>query len=248
MIGIYKITNPKGRVYIGQAFDIYKRWSVYKRRGCSRQPRLYSSFNKYGIDKHKFEVVVECDKNELNELERYYQDIYNCIGKKGLNCVLQKTNSDVRIFSEETRNRMSIAQKGIKHSKERCLKKSIYMKNNPRNKETSLRIAAKTVATRKSNDSYKKTDECKLKQSISMKERHGKSFSIKMRDRMMSMTKEERSRMAKLYAPKKAVINLETGIYYDSATAASESINISVYTLSKKLLGKIKNNTSLRYI
>ena len=39
-----------------------KRWSVYKRRGCSRQPRLYSSFNKYGIDKHKFEVVVECSK------------------------------------------------------------------------------------------------------------------------------------------------------------------------------------------
>ena len=28
--GIYKITNPNGKVYIGQSIDIDKRWNKYK--------------------------------------------------------------------------------------------------------------------------------------------------------------------------------------------------------------------------
>ncbi len=28
--GIYKITNPNGRVYIGKSINIHKRWMKYK--------------------------------------------------------------------------------------------------------------------------------------------------------------------------------------------------------------------------
>ena len=30
MTGIYKITSPTGRIYIGQSVDIYYRWNDYK--------------------------------------------------------------------------------------------------------------------------------------------------------------------------------------------------------------------------
>lgn len=45
----------------------------------------------------------------------------------------------------------------------------------------------------------------------------------------------------------KLVINLETGIFYDSATAAAMSINLSISTLSDRLCGRRKNKTSLSY-
>ena len=38
--GIYKITNPKGKVYIGQSIDIYKRFKSYKYSGFKMQRKL----------------------------------------------------------------------------------------------------------------------------------------------------------------------------------------------------------------
>lgn len=41
----------------------------------------------------------------------------------------------------------------------------------------------------------------------------------------------------------KLVLNLETGIYYNSTVQAARSANINFYNLNQKLLGKRKNNT-----
>lgn len=52
IIGIYKITSPSGKIYIGQSRDLDKRLKSYK-CGSSKtkgQPKLYNSFEKYGID------------------------------------------------------------------------------------------------------------------------------------------------------------------------------------------------------
>lgn len=61
MIGIYKITSPTKKVYIGQSVNIERRFLVYKKLNCKKQPRLYDSFRKYGVDKHKFEILCECE-------------------------------------------------------------------------------------------------------------------------------------------------------------------------------------------
>ena len=42
----------------------------------------------------------------------------------------------------------------------------------------------------------------------------------------------------------KAVLNTETGIYYESIQKAADSINQHIAILSRKLAGKRKNNTS----
>lgn len=70
MIGIYKITSPTGRVYIGQTVDIVRRFKQYKKGiSCSTQVKLHSSLQKHGISNHLFEVVEECEVSYLNERE-----------------------------------------------------------------------------------------------------------------------------------------------------------------------------------
>lgn len=86
MIGIYKITSPSGRIYIGQSVDLENRQKVYSKLKCKLQIRLYSSLLKYGWVNHKFEIIEECSVEIINDRERYWQEFYNVLGKKGLNC------------------------------------------------------------------------------------------------------------------------------------------------------------------
>lgn len=111
MVGIYKITNPKGKIYIGQAYNLNERQGEYRRLECKGQPKLYNSLAKYGFSAHIFEIVEECSKTELNLRERYWQDHYNVIGVNGLNCILQNTNEKPKKYSEETRQKMSSSMK-----------------------------------------------------------------------------------------------------------------------------------------
>lgn len=113
MIGIYKITSPTKKVYIGQSIDIEDRFKCYKRLKCKGQVILYASFLKYGVENHKFEILIECEIIELNEKERYYQDLYSCIDKNGMNCILTKSSDRSGKLSEITKKKMSEAQKSM---------------------------------------------------------------------------------------------------------------------------------------
>lgn len=113
MIGIYKITSPNGKVYIGQSRDLKKRelqYSKYLKRHC-RQLKLVNSINKYGWELHIFEIIEYCDFDLLNIRERYWQEFYDSI-EKGLNCIYTKTKDKPSLFGLETRDRMSKAQIG----------------------------------------------------------------------------------------------------------------------------------------
>jgi len=116
MIGIYKITSPNNRVYIGQSVDIDKRFYRYSILSVNikGQTKLYRSFLKYGVLNHKFEILKECNESELNGLERYYQEHFNSVDD-GLNCVYTKTSDKSGRASKETLIKMSLAQKGNKN-------------------------------------------------------------------------------------------------------------------------------------
>lgn len=103
MIGfIYKITNPKGRVYIGQTLNIEQRIYSYSSCNCKKQIRLYNSINKHGWKNHEFTILKICKIEELNIVERYYQDIFDVLSKKGLNCRLTGTNDKSGKLHEST--------------------------------------------------------------------------------------------------------------------------------------------------
>jgi group I intron endonuclease len=83
MIGIYKITNPKGEVYIGKSKDIHKRYLTH-RVGSNSEHKLSLSFKEFGFENHKFEIIYLCGESLLGVFESYFIDKYNSI-KAGLN-------------------------------------------------------------------------------------------------------------------------------------------------------------------
>ncbi len=56
---IYKITSPSNRIYIGITSNLKKRLSYYKNNNSTGQKKISASFNKYGFENHKIEVIDE---------------------------------------------------------------------------------------------------------------------------------------------------------------------------------------------
>jgi group I intron endonuclease len=113
--GIYKITSPTGKIYIGQSVDIKSRWSRHKwlsLRCCSTI--LYKSIRKYGFDNHTFEIIKECKKSELNKLERAYIEKYDTFeSNHGMN--LTKGGDSNVVLSKSTIEKIRRASKGNKN-------------------------------------------------------------------------------------------------------------------------------------
>jgi len=129
MIGIYKITNPKGKIYIGQSINIEKRKKQYSRlNNCKEQIKLYHSLKKYGYSNHTFEIVEECEVEELNIRERYWQDFYNVL-EEGLNLRLTETFDRSGKLSEEIREKMSKIRKEYNQTPEGKESRKKAMKN-----------------------------------------------------------------------------------------------------------------------
>jgi group I intron endonuclease len=110
MIGIYKITNPNGRIYIGQSTNIEARWDVYHRLKCKDQPSLYNSLQKYGPENHKYEVIEECIAEDLDKKEIFWGQHYDVLSNKHLNNRLGRGFGS--FDSEETRQKKSECHKG----------------------------------------------------------------------------------------------------------------------------------------
>lgn len=114
-IGIYKITSPTGKIYIGRSTNIHKRWVGYRVDMPKKQTRLYYSFRKHGVSAHQFEIVEECEKSALNEREIYYINLFNtCNTDHGLN--LTAGGEGLLFVSEETRKKIGDFHRGHKYN------------------------------------------------------------------------------------------------------------------------------------
>lgn len=74
--GIYMIQNKvNGKMYIGQAVNIEKRWVSHKsaiRGGYHRNKHLQNSWKRDGEDNFEFSILLECEESQLNTFEEYY--------------------------------------------------------------------------------------------------------------------------------------------------------------------------------
>jgi hypothetical protein len=112
--GIYKLTSPTGKVYIGQSSNINRRMIEHKYRSKNKNLKLYSSIRKYGLDNHSLEILfLSEDSYEKNRMESFYINYYDSI-KNGLNHM--DTYTFIGGFS------------GKKHSHENVLKIKSRMK------------------------------------------------------------------------------------------------------------------------
>jgi group I intron endonuclease len=106
-VGIYKITSPSGKIYIGQSTDLKKRKKDYEKLKCYKQPKLYNSLQKYGWENHKFEIIEECPVDKLNKKEIYWGLHYDVLEENGLNLRLGDANG---LCSKETKQKISLTR------------------------------------------------------------------------------------------------------------------------------------------
>lgn len=123
--GIYCIENLINyKKYIGQSVNIHNRWRQHKNELNSNMhfnDYLQKSWNKYGAENFRFYVLEYCDVDRLDNLEVYYINLYKTLNRNhGYN--LTSGGSDNKIYSNETRIRISNALKGHKVSLESRIK------------------------------------------------------------------------------------------------------------------------------
>ena len=235
--GIYKITSPKGRVYIGESVNIDRRWRNYKcLSNCSGQRRLLNSFKKYGVESHVFEIIEECEVDELKCRERYWQDFYDVLNG-GLNLKLTECGEVKRVYSEETRKRIGEAHKGRVVSEEtkqklremKGEKASWYGRKH--SDETKEKMSKAHIGKIVSDETREKQRQNNLGENSVW---YGKKHSNATKKKMSDSSKGEKNPASKL------VLHLETGIFYSTAKEASESCCMNNSTFYAYISGRIK--------
>ena len=91
MVGIYKFTNRvTGKSYIGKSADIQRRYNNHKSRNNPNTNTFENSYfhremAKYGFEAYDFEVLEECEPDELNEKEIFYIKKFKTLYPDGYN-------------------------------------------------------------------------------------------------------------------------------------------------------------------
>jgi group I intron endonuclease len=98
------VTNTvNGKRYIGQSScdDIKKRWDTHQRmRKKCLGTAIYRAYQKYGVDKFKYQIICICFDEDCNRFEEEYIKKYNTITPNGYNMKLLGGSYKV---SDETR-------------------------------------------------------------------------------------------------------------------------------------------------
>lgn len=191
MIGIYKITSPSNKIYIGQSINIEDRWKKYQKypESIKNQTKLYNSIIKYGSENHIFEIIEECEESKLLERETYWKNFYKVLeipslccridGKGGKNS--RETNLKIgkihkgKKYSKESKQKISKAKKGIVFTEEHKRKISEAKKG-----KTFLSDEAKDKIS-KANTNKIHSSLTKEKISSSMKETWKTNTNLKNR-------------------------------------------------------------------
>lgn len=156
--GIYGIVNQhRGNIYIGQAYDINKRWIRHKselnlnKHHCKH---LQNSWNKYEYSTFELIVLEKLeDYNQLTLSEQFWMDYFKFIGMNLYN-VLPAKRSHLGIKrSEETKQKISISNSGKKRTaeiKQAISDRQFGSKRNPHSEETKQKMSLSSKGKKKS--------------------------------------------------------------------------------------------------
>lgn len=127
---VYMIISPAGKVYIGSTKQYFKtRWRSYYNLSCKWQRKLLNSLKFYGPENHIFIPMWEGDASEMLKQEAILGRIYKVLDKnQGLNCKLPKESEIYSSMCKETKDKISQAHIGKKHTEETKQKLSIQRK------------------------------------------------------------------------------------------------------------------------
>lgn len=114
---IYLITNlVNDKKYVGQTIQIpQKRWNEHRWLASNNKTQQYihKALRKYGVDNFKFEVIDECSSHdELNEAEIEWITRYDTFLGEGYNMTLGGMSLLGYSHTQETKDKISVANKG----------------------------------------------------------------------------------------------------------------------------------------
>jgi group I intron endonuclease len=152
--GIYTITNVvNGKMIVGKASNFTKRKNWHLKvlnKGSHPNTYLQNAVNKHGLENFKFEILEECEQALLSSLEHYWATLLDTHNRNfGYN--LQPTDPNGRItHSEETRQKMRIANTGRKWTEQQrkrysSTRKSIGWKPSDKMIENTIQACSKPI-------------------------------------------------------------------------------------------------------
>jgi len=227
MIGIYKITNPNGKVYIGQTWDFKRRFDQYQKTFGIKQRRLYNSIIKYGVESHNFDIICELPNDISQEVLDRYELVYWEFYK---DCLVELLN--IRIpgkggkHSEETKKLMSQWQIGKivpEETKSRISKSNLgkipWNKGIPRTQEVKDKISLVNKGKRLPQEAIDKIAKA-LKGRVFSEETRKKISEAKKGTKYKTMSDKGRANISK---GKKKIISAFKQKQYGNAPIKSNN-------------------------
>jgi len=194
---VYKITNPNGRIYVGSTIDIKRRKYQYKKNYFKAQIKIHRSIEKYGWEKHQFDIIWEGNHKEMLKNEAIMGYKLNVLADFNLNLRLPKLDSEPYCFSKEARLKMSNSAKGKIISKETRMKISNFHSGKITSSITRQKMSNSQTGKKMSFISKQKMSEAKKGKPISietkMKISNFHSKSILQFDLQNNLIKEWKS-------------------------------------------------------
>ncbi len=183
-IGIYKITSPTNKIYIGQSWNIESRLYNYKNSQADRQPKLHNSILKHGWAAHKFQIIIEFPETvEQKTLDYWEQELMNFY----------------RIGGHELMNLREAGSRG-KHTKDSCDKIGEAHRGKILGQNTRKKISDARKKYSENNSGYWKGKDIpeitriKIKNTLSgriLTEEHSKNISKGLKNALSKFTKAE---------------------------------------------------------
>jgi group I intron endonuclease len=258
--GIYKITSPSGKIYIGESKNVMKRWNRYKSpSNVKKQCILYNSFLKYTVKKHQFEIVEECSIDELKCRERHWQDFYDVLNReKGLNLILTQCGEVKHIISDETKLKMSIAQSGENNPMYGKFGELNHFYNNTHTEETKNKISKSKLGVASPMKGIPRSKEIRDKQSKTMLKKYadgyinpntGNILTQEVKDKISEAHKGKKGMSSEKHPLSIKVIEDSTGKVFNSFKEAAKHIGMHKDSFSRQINNKtIKNKTGFSFL
>lgn len=165
--GIYKIKNViNNKSYIGSSININNRIKQHKEsllKGKHHSIKLQRSYDKYGVNNFKFEIIEEVPNENLIDREQHYINLfdsynngYNSVGYAGSNLGMKHgdfTKNKIRLSSignknmldkkhtDETKNKIREKLKGLSKSDDIKLKMVVSHTGKKLSNETKLKLS-----------------------------------------------------------------------------------------------------------
>lgn len=228
--GIYIIRNSiNHKIYIGSAVVFVRRFRQHKHLLLSgRHPskHLLRHVAKYGIDTLSFELLESCPVETIISREQFYLDSLQPFVNNGFNT-----------------SAIAGSTIGVKHTEEAKRKMSMLKKGKKPGEEVRARMSRSQRGRRMSPETIEKMRRAQSNKSYGPEARRNMSLSH-IGKKQSQETKDKRA--AALRGKTKngtVVLNLSTGIFYDSIKDAAFACGLVHSTLHRKVIGIHTNNT-----